>query len=96
MSISIETTDIINCTYGHLEPNHSTCYVATLNNGVTAYCLDDSVNVNFTCDEVEEGVHVENLQDVDCSTSNESVDSRTRFIHNVQLHIDYLNEQGEY
>lgn len=53
----------IPCTYGRSK-NRDTAYVYPKNDGFW-YCVDGSVNVNFTWDEPTPGVWVEEINDVD-------------------------------
>ena len=39
------------------------------------YCVEDSVNVNFTHDEVIEGISVEEINDLDCFTWSKPIES---------------------
>lgn len=58
----------INGTYGSGKCK-ATIYTATLNNGATWYAVEGSTGVNKTFDEVEEGINVELLNDVDFFTN---------------------------
>jgi len=61
-------------TYGsHNTP--STIYCRTERSGLTWYCVDDSLNVNATYEDVRDGVDVEALCDVDTATAREPITS---------------------
>jgi len=58
----------VNGTYGS---NNTPCtvFAATDRNGLTWYCVEDSVNVNATYDEITNGVDVESVIDADMFTA---------------------------
>lgn len=70
------TTSIITGTYGS---GKTPCFVFTAqdHNGGTWYAVDGSNNVNYTYDEIEDGVNVEELQDVDFFTSSTPIESQS-------------------
>ena len=45
-----------------------TVFVYEKSNGSKWYCVEDSCNVNLTYDDIEDGVDVEVLTDVNCFT----------------------------
>lgn len=51
-----------------------TVFVAEERHG-SWYCVEGSKNVNCTLDEIEEGVNVEELGDVDCFTWSKPIES---------------------
>ena len=61
-------------TYGNAK-TPSPIYVAEDNDGLRYYVADGSVNVNQTCDEIEEGVDIETLFDVDMFTAGKPIES---------------------
>jgi len=66
----------INCLYGNCEPqNEGTLFVY---NGW--YVIEGSVNVNKTYDDLKEGVNVEAVEDVDCWTATEPINSLNELI----------------
>jgi len=67
-------TKTINGTYGS-EERATEVYTLTKRNGVTWYCCHDSVNVNATLEDLEDGVNVELVSDVDCCTAQEPIRS---------------------
>jgi hypothetical protein len=56
-------------TYGS---NETECivFVVELHTGLKWYCVENSCNVNATYDDLENGVNVEMVEDVDCFTTN--------------------------
>jgi hypothetical protein len=65
-------TKTITGTYGSNE-TETEIYVYTDSNGLNWYACDDSVNVNATCDDLEDGVNVELVEDSDTSTAQEPI-----------------------
>lgn len=59
----------INGTYGSSQ-TPCTVLVYEKRNGSKWYCVDGSCNVNLTYDDIEDGVDVEELNDLDCFTSS--------------------------
>jgi len=61
-------------TYGS---NKTECTVLVCEDGDSAkwYCVEDSVTVNRTFDDIEEGVDVEGLEDIDCFTWSSPIES---------------------
>lgn len=49
--------------------------VYTDRNGLNWYAVEDSKNVNATYEDIEEGVNVEELEDVDCFYINSQINS---------------------
>ena len=68
------TTKTISGTYGS---NHTPTdvYVYENRNGSRWYVCEDSVNVNLTYDEIEDGTDVEEIQDVDTMTATTPINS---------------------
>lgn len=64
----------VNGTYGSGE-TECEVFVYELYNGMKWYVVEGSKNVNATYDDIEEGVNVELLSDVDCMTSMEDIES---------------------
>lgn len=63
----------INGTYGSgLTP--CTVYVLEKPNGLKWYCVEDSVNVNATYGDLEDGVDVETVSDVDTFTASNPIE----------------------
>ncbi len=56
-------TYTVNGTYGSQETPCNVFVCET--NGGAWYCVEDSHNVNFTTDEITNGVNVETLEDID-------------------------------
>lgn len=76
-------TNTISGTYGSQK---TPCQVitATLRNGGTWYAVEGSSNVNFTFNEMPEGVDIETLEDVDTFTWPAGIDSE----ETLELAID--------
>ena len=64
----------VNGTYGS---NNTPCtvFAATDRNGLTWYCVEDSVNVNATYDDINEGVDVESVSDSNMFTASMPINS---------------------
>lgn len=45
--------------------------------GNAYYCVDGSCNVNKTCDELEDGINVEEVEDIDTFTTANPITSET-------------------
>jgi hypothetical protein len=62
---------------GYYGSGHTPClvYVAYPRRGGAWYCVDGSVNVNFTYDDIGLGVDVETLQDADSFTARNPIES---------------------
>ena len=72
----------INGSYGsHNTP--CTIFCATTSRG-TWYAVEGSLNVNFTHDDVTDGVNVEDLSDSDMFTSGAAIDSLETLENEVQ------------
>ncbi len=71
---------------GFYGSNHTPCtvFVAIKGNGSRWYVCEDSVNINLTYDEVENGVDVEELADVDCITASKPVTSEEELIYQIE------------
>lgn len=87
-------TYILTGTYGSA---YTPCdvYVFDNENGSHWYAVENSVNVNCTYDDISNGVDVETLQDIDCFTSSEPIDGRTRMDRHCEQYNEYLNDQTE-
>ena len=48
------------------------------------YCVEDSVNVNFTHEVLEDGVNVELVEDSDCFTWSSNIQSLEELINAVE------------
>lgn len=59
--------------YGKSTP--TTIFVYDKRNGSRWYAVEDSVNINCTYDEIEEGTNVENLSDFDTMGADNPVNS---------------------
>lgn len=59
-------------TYGRSK-TPSTIFVAEEYNGGKWYVAEDSVNVNYTYNEIEEGVDIEELSDSDAFTASKPI-----------------------
>lgn len=53
----------------------STIFVAEKTNGGKHYVAEGSVNVNYTYDDIEEGVDIEELSDADMFTAGKPINS---------------------
>lgn len=64
----------VNGTYGS---NQTPCtvYAYDMYNGSHWYVVEGAQVVNCTYDDIEDGVDVEELRDVDCFTANEPIES---------------------
>ena len=70
-------------TYGsNLTP--CTVYVSQDRRGGKWYACEDSVNVNYTFDDIDDGVNVEELQDVDMFTWPARINSLTELIEAIE------------
>jgi len=69
---------ILNGTYGS---NETPCTVFYYEGW---YCVEDSVNVNRTYEDLEDGVNVEMVQDYDCFTNCEPILSLTELVEAVE------------
>jgi len=49
-------------------------------NSVNWYVIEDSLNVNATYENLEDGVNVELLADIDCVTATEKINSENELI----------------
>ena len=68
----------INGTYG-ASKNETTIFVYEKSNGSKWYCVENGYNLNLTFDEIEEGCNVEELADIDTSTSKDTINSLEEF-----------------
>ena len=64
----------VNGTYGSGK-TPCTVFVAEDRDGGKHYVAEDSVNVNYTYDDIEEGVNIEELQDDDMFTASRPINS---------------------
>ena len=71
---------------GFYGSKHTPCivFVAINGDGSLWYVGEDSVNINLTFDEVEDGVNVEELSDVDCITASKPVTSEEELIYQIE------------
>ena len=78
------STSTITGTYGG---SHTPCDVFTYNNysDHTWYCVQGSTNVNCTHHELEDGVDVETLEDVDTFQATKEVESEEDLEYQVGL-----------
>ena len=76
--------NIVNGFYGHLRPNPCEVFVYQNRNGSSWYVVEGSVNVNKTFDEISDGVNVEELQDVDCFTTDKPIMNIDELIEAVE------------
>lgn len=76
------TTKEVNGYYG--THNEATIFVYENRNGSRWYCVEGSTNVNKTFDEIEEGVNVETLQDVDFFTASKPVNDIDQLVEEVE------------
>jgi len=63
---------------GGITKRPTTIFVAETNNG-TAYVCEGGNCVNFTHEEVKEGVWIDELSDFDCFTVNEPIETIEQF-----------------
>lgn len=61
-------------TYGSSQ-TPCTVYVYENRDGSKWYCVEGSSNVNKTFDELDDGVDVEYIEDFDCFTASEEINS---------------------
>ena len=77
-----ELTSTINGTYGS---NQTPCNVITLQDGeFTWYAVEGSQNVNLAPELLSDGVDVETVQDIDCFTWPDEIDSEETLINAVE------------
>jgi len=76
-------TYTVNGTYGS---GKTPCevFVAENRNGSKWYAAEGSTNVNLTYDEIQEGVDIEEISDVDCFTSGKEIDSEETLIEQIE------------
>ena len=73
------------CTYGS-NKTEDTCIFLHMDDGTTIYCVHGSVNVNqcdsdeFNMKDDEDELHVEELQDFDCCTSQDAITTTEQLI----------------
>ena len=77
------TTNTINGTYGSLK-TPCEVFIYENRNGSKWYCADGSVNVNLTYDEINEGCDIEELQDMDCFTCMNGINTIEDLIEAVE------------
>jgi len=85
----------VNGTYGSgFTPDQ--VHVVQDDNGINWYAVDGSHNVNATFEAIDNGVHVEYLQDIDCFThygdNDQGVDSLEELESAVSEFVEYLEE----
>lgn len=76
-------TNTIRGTYGSGKTPCSV-YIATNSRGLTWYVVDGSQNVNATYSDVEDGVDVEELPDVDTFTWPRGVNSEEELVEAIE------------
>ena len=59
-------------------------FVAENRNGSKWYAAEGSTNVNLTYDEIEDGVDIEELSDVDCFTTKAEIDSEETLVEQIE------------
>lgn len=64
-------TKEVNGTYGSQETACTVLVCENRRDGSSWYCIEGSVNVNLTFDEISEGVDIEQLNDVDIEQLND-------------------------
>jgi len=70
---------------GYYGSGHNACTVFCVDqDGGTWYAVEGSVNVNFTREDVEDGVDVETLSDVDTFTWSEGINSEQELADAVE------------
>jgi len=70
---------------GYYGSGNTPCNVFCVDDdGGTWYCVEGSVNVNFTLEVVELGVNVETLSDVDCFTWSDGINSEDELLQAVE------------
>jgi hypothetical protein len=60
-----------------------TVFVVETYKGGAWYCVEDSKNVNYTYDEIDDGVDVEELSDVDFFTAGKGVETLDELFNQV-------------
>lgn len=78
------TTLELNGFYGHSQKNPCTVFVYENRNGSKWYCVEGSLTVNKTFEDMGEGVWVEELADVDCFTWSNPINDMDEFIKAVE------------
>ena len=76
-------TDTIRGYYGSRH-TPTDIYTYTDINGGTWYVCDGSINVNYTYDEVVDGVDIEMLDDSDCFTAGSPIESEEDLIEAIE------------
>ena len=77
---------MLNTIQGYYGSGNTPCDVFTYenNNGSTWYVVDGSLNVNCTYDDIELGVDVETLSDIDCFTWSSPIESESELTNAVE------------
>lgn len=65
-------------TYG-ASKKEATIFVYEKSNGSKWYCVENGYNLNLTFDEIEDGCNIEELADIDTSTSKDTINSLDEF-----------------
>jgi hypothetical protein len=73
-------------TSGFYGSGHTPCtiYVYENRNGSYWYCVEDSINVNCTYQEITPGTNVEEVQDVDFFTASSPINSEEELQEQVE------------
>jgi hypothetical protein len=73
----------ISGTYGMSRKNECTIFVYPQRRGGAWYVIEDSENINFTYDELTDGVDAEEINDIDTMNANCPVESLDQLIEEV-------------
>lgn len=76
-------TFTINGTYGSQE-TPCTIFIAENRDGSKWYCVEDSINVNLTFDDLAEGVDVELVSDHDCFTWSSNIEDVDQLVNAIE------------
>jgi hypothetical protein len=76
-------TTTISGTYGRAK-TPCEIFVAENRDGSSWYAVEDSQNVNLTCDELADGVDIEELTDVDSFTWPKGIESEEALIEAIE------------
>lgn len=75
----------INGTYGKEDPTPCTIFVAEVETGGRWYAVEDSKNVGFTYEQLDEGVNTELVIEVDYFHAGALITSEGELIHQIEL-----------
>ena len=81
------TTDTFTAYYGSRN-TPCTVIIAEIDDGTTWYCVEGSLMVNCTTEQVLPGVNVETISDIDCFTASAEIETEDELKMDVLEFID--------